>query len=190
MSLLAHAVLPRHLGLLVLGGSDGGLGDVAGRGRRRSALLLWDARGFGGQGGAWLMEVVERRLVGQVVWVEGLVKVVVGLEVGQSIRLLRWLRGSAQGQTQQLGLKGFDGRGGVPSSRGGVAAAGRRFGCVQDVRLRCAAPDGLLGRVQVLWVGGPGLAAGGRLKGVCATGRRVRRGGGATKGAVAEGGDT
>lgn len=128
------------------------------------------------------MEVVERRLVGQVVWVEGLVKVEVGLEVGQAIRLLRWLRGSAQGQTQQLGLRGSDGQGGVPSSRGGVAAAGRRSGCVQGVRLRCAAPDGLLGGVQVLRVGGPGLAAGGRLQ-------SVRRGGGATKGAVAEGGD-
>lgn len=173
VSVPADAVFPRHLGLLVLGGSDDGLGDVAGRGPgrgwRSSTLFFWNPRGFGGQGRAGLMEVVERRLVGEVVRVEVLVKVEVGL---QSLHLLPWLRCSTQGHGHQLGV------GVVGSSRGRVAVAGRMLGSAHDVRLRQTGPDGLVGGVQVLGVGAPGLAAGG-----------VGRGGGATKGAVTEGGD-
>lgn len=124
------------------------------------------------------MEVVERRLVGEVVWVEVLVKVVVG-----------WLWGSGQGQTHNLGLRVSKGRPWGRSSRGRVAAAGRLFGSAKDVRLRHTVPDRLVGRVQVLLVGGPGLAAGDRLQSVRATaggpGQRRR----APKVAVTEGGD-
>lgn len=195
VSLLADAVLPRHFCLLVLGGGDEGLGDLAWRGLQRgqwrSTLFCWNARGLGGQGRGWLMEVVEWRLGGEVVVVEVLVKVVVGLEIRQSLHLLRWLWCSGQGHTHNLGqvARVCEGLGWLSSTRGRVAAAGCRVGSAQDVRLRYAVPDGLVGRVQLLLVGGPGLAAGDRLQSVCATGWRVSRRGGATTAAVTEGGD-
>lgn len=71
-----------------------------------------------------------------------------------------------------------------------MAAAGWGLDSVQDFRLRHAVPDGLIGRVEVLLVGGPGLAAGDGLQGVCAAGWGVRRRGGATKVALTEGGDS
>lgn len=198
VSLLADSVLPSHFGLLVLGCSDHWLGGLAGRGPRcgrgRGTLavqgsFLWNTHGLGWQGGGWLMEMVERWLVGEVVGVEVLIKVVVGLEIRQSFPLVWWLRCSGQGQTQNLGLKVSDVLGWVSSSRGRLAAAGRWLGSAQDVRLRYTVPDGLVGRVQVFLVGGPGLAAGDRLQSVGATGWSNRRRHGAAKGAVTEGGD-
>lgn len=136
------------------------------------------------------MEMVERWLVGEVVGVEVLIKVVVGLHIRQSIPLVGWLRGSGQGQTQNLGLKVSDVLGRISPSGGRLAAAGRRLGSAQDVRLRYTVSDGLVGRVQVFWPGRPGLAAGDGLQGVRATGWRNRRRDGAAKVAtVTERGD-
>lgn len=100
--LLADAVLPRHFSLLILGGCDYGLGDLARHGpwSRRwrgcrladQGVLLRDAAlsevGFRGQ--CWrLMEVVEGWVVGDVVGVEVVLVVVVGvLGVWQPILLL------------------------------------------------------------------------------------------------------
>lgn len=102
-------MLPRHLGLLLLGSGNDGLGDLAwhwsGSRRRRSRLgakgvFFRDAAlsevGFGGQNRWGLMEVVEWRVVGEVVWVEVVVvEMVVVLRVLQTILLLRWLWSSA-----------------------------------------------------------------------------------------------
>lgn len=105
------------------------------------------------------MEVVKRRVVGDVVWVE-LVVVVVVLGVRQPV-LLQWLLWSSSGgRTRCLGLDLTPGLGRGDASRGGVAAAGRGFDSVQDFRLGDAIPDGLVRRVQVFLVSGPGLAAG------------------------------
>lgn len=127
------------------------------------------------------MEVIEWRLVGEIVGVKVLVKVAVGLEIHQSVHLVWWLWSSSQSQTHNLGW--------VSSSGGGVAAAGRLLGSIQDVGLRYTVPDGLVGGVEVFLVSGPGLAAGDRLRSVGATGWRSRRRDGATEGAVTEGGD-
>lgn len=148
VSLLTDSVLPRHFCLLTLGRSDDWLGDLVGHvpwsGHRRSTLafhgfFFWNTHGFGWQGGGWLVEVIERRLVGEVVGVEVLVKVAVGLEIQKSICLVWWLWSSGQSQTHNLGW--------VSSSGGGVAATGRLFGSIQDVRLRYTVPDGLVGGV-------------------------------------------
>ena len=207
-SLLADAVLPRHFSLLVLGRCDYGLGDLARhrsrcRRRRRSTLgvqgvFFRDAAlsevGFGGQGGWRLVEVVERRVVGDVVWVE-VVVVVVELRVRQPVLLLllllllRVLWSSGGGRTRSLGLDLDSCLGRGDASRGGVAAAGRGFDPVQDFGLGDAVPDGLVERVQVFLVGGPGLAAGDGVQGVCATGRGVG-GGGGPEVALTEGGDS
>lgn len=88
-------MLPRHLGLLLLGGRDEGLGDVARRGGL--GVFLGDTPlsevGLGGQGRRGLVEAVERRVVGEVERVEVvLVQVeVVGVGVGQPVLLLRRL---------------------------------------------------------------------------------------------------
>lgn len=196
VSLLTDSVLPSHLGLLVLGRSHDWLGGLAGRGPgcgqgggtlAVQGHFLWNTHGFGWQGGGWLMELVERWLVGEVVGVEVLIKVVVGLQVRRSIPLVWWCSG--QGQTQNLGLKVSHVLGWISSPGGRLAAAGRRLGSAQDVRLRYTVPDGLVGTVQVFWGGGPGLAAGDGLQSVRATGWRNRRRDGAANVAVAEGGD-
>lgn len=202
-SLLADAVLPRHFSLLVLGRCDYGLGDLARhrsrcRRRRRSTLgvqgvFFRDAPlsevGFGGQGGWRLVEVVERRVVGDVVRVEVVVVVVV-LRVRQPVLLLlRLLWSSGGGRTRSLGLDLDSCLGRGDASRGGVAAAGRGFDSVQDFGLGDAVPDRLVKRVQVFLVGGPGLAAGDGVQGVCATGRGVG-GGGGPEVALTEGGDS
>lgn len=181
--------------MLVLGRSDYGLGDLArhgpGRRRRRRRLgvqgvffrdTTLSGVGFGGQGWGRLVEVVQRRVVGDVVRVEVGVEVVV-LGVRQPVLLLRRMWSSGGGRTQSLGLD-------LAASRGRVAAAGWGFDSVQDFRLGDAVPDGLVERVQVFLVGGPGLAAGDGLQGVCATGWGVRGGGGAAEVALTEGGDS
>lgn len=205
-SLLADAVLPRHFSLLVLGRCDYRLGDLArhrSRCWRRSRSTLGvqgvffrDAPlsevGLGGQGGWRLVEVVERRVVGDVVWVEVVVVVVV-LRVRQPVLLLLlrllWSSGGGRTRTWSLGLDLDSCLGRGDASRGGVAAAGRGFDSVQDFGLGDAVPDGLVERVQVFLVGGPGLAAGDGVQGVCATGRGVG-GGGGPKVALTEGGDS
>lgn len=184
-SSLTDAVLPRHFSLLILGGCDYGLGDLAWHGpgcRRRGCglgvkgVFFRDTPlsevGLGGQGWRGLVEVVERRVVGEVVRVKVVVVVVV-LGVWQPLLLLWLLWSSGGGRTRGLGmgLAACLGRG--DASRGGLAAAGRGFDSVQDIRLGDAVPDGLVRRVQVFLVGGPGLAAGDRLQGVCAAGRGV-----------------
>lgn len=92
-------MLPRYFSLLVLGGRDHGLGDLAWHGprcRRRRRCRLGDQGvflgyaalsevGFGGEGWGRLVEVVERRVVGDVVWVEMVVVEVVLLGMWQSI---------------------------------------------------------------------------------------------------------
>lgn len=202
LSLLTEAVLPRHLSLLILGGCDYGLGDLArhwSRSRRGwcrlgvEGVLFRDTPlsevGFGGQGWRRLVEVVERRVVGDVVWVE-VVVIVVELGGWQRLLLLRLWWSSSGGRTRSLGLDLAPRLGWADTPWGRVAAAGRGLDTVQDFRLRHAVPDGLIGRVQVFLVCGPGLAAGGRLQGVCAAGWGVRGGGGAAKVALTEGGDS
>lgn len=102
-------MLPGHLRLLLLGGCDYWLGDLAGHGprcrRRRCRLgvqgvFLGDTPlsevGFGGQG--WrLVEVVKRWVMGDVVRVKVVVVVVV-LGVRQPVLLLLlWLLWSSGG---------------------------------------------------------------------------------------------
>lgn len=161
---LVHTVLPRHFGLLILGGGHGGLGDLAGYGpqcgQRRSTIFFWNTGGFGGQGWGGLVEVVEQRLREEGVRVEVLVKVAVGLDVWRSIHLQHCLWCSSPGQTHKLGLRVSEGLGWGRSSWGRVAPAGQWFDSIQDLRLRYTGPERLVGRVQVLLVGGPGLAAG------------------------------
>lgn len=203
--LLADAVLPRHFSLLILGGCDYGLGDLAWHGPRcrrwrrcrlaDQGVLFRDAAlsevGFRGQRRR-LMEVVERWVVGDVVWVEVMVElvVVVGvLWVWQHILLLHLLN-SDGGRTRSLGLDLGPHLSRGDASRGRVAAAGRGLDSIQDFRFGDAVPDGLVRWVEVLLVGGPSLAAGDGLQGVCAAGGGVRGGGGATKVALTEGGDS
>lgn len=194
-------MLPCHFRLLVLGCCDYGLGDLArhwprgGRGHGLSVegVLFRDTAlsevGFRGQGGGWLVEMVQRRVVGDVVRVEVVVIIVV-LWVWQPVLLLQglWLWSSGGGRTLGLGLATPMGRG--DAARGGLAAAGRGLRSVQDFGLRDAVPDGLVRRVQVFLVGGPGLAAGDGLQGVCAAGGGVGGGGWATKVALTKGGDS
>lgn len=106
-----------------------------------------------------LLQVVKRRVVGDVVRVELVVVVVVVLGVRQPVLL--WLLWTSSGcRTRCLGLDLTPCLGRGDASRGGVAAAGRGFDSVQDFGLGDAVPDGLVRRVQVFLVGGPGLAAG------------------------------
>lgn len=102
--------------------------------------------------------MVERRVVGEVVWVEVVVVEVV-MRVRQPILLLQ-LWSYNGGRSWSLGLDLDPWLGWSNSSWGGVAAAGCGLDSVQDFRLRDAVPDRLVRRVEVLLVGGPGLAAG------------------------------
>lgn len=103
---LTDAVLPRHLRLLLLGCCDYGLGDLAGHGagcgRQGCGLgvegvFFGDTPlsevGFGGQGWRRLVEVVKRRVVGDVVWVEVVVVVVLGVRQPILLWLLLWSSG-------------------------------------------------------------------------------------------------
>lgn len=105
------------------------------------------------------MEVVKRRVVWDVVWVEVVVIVDV-LGVRQAILLLWLCWSSGGGQTRSLGLDLAPGLGRGDASWSGVAAAGWGFDSVQDFRLRDAVPDRLVRRVEVFLVSGPSLAAG------------------------------
>lgn len=89
------------------------------------------------------MEVVKRRVVGDVVRVEVVVVVVV-LRMRQPILLLWLLWRSSGGRTRSLGLDLAPCLGWGDASWGGVAAAGRGFDSVQDFRLGDAVPDGLV----------------------------------------------
>lgn len=92
------------------------------------------------------MEVVERRVVGDVVWVEVMVElvVVVGvLWVWQHILLLHLLN-SDGGRTRSLGLDLGPHLSWGDASRGRVAAAGRGLDSIQDFRFGDAVPDGLV----------------------------------------------
>lgn len=86
------------------------------------------------------MELVKRWVVGEVVWVEVVVVVVV-LGVRQPILLL-WR--SSGGRTRSLGLDLASCLGRGDASWGGVAAAGWGFHSVEDVGLGDAVPDGLI----------------------------------------------
>lgn len=114
------------------------------------------------------MEMIKRRIVGDVVWMEVVVVKQVLLLLQPILLLGLWSSSAAQTWSLRLDLIGHLGR--VDSSWGRVAAAGRRFNSLQDVWLRHAVPDGLIRRVQVFLVGGPGLTAGGGLQGVCTAG--------------------
>lgn len=113
------------------------------------------------------MEMVERWIVGNVVRVKVVVVKLVLLL--QSI----WLWNSSAAQPCSLRLDLVSHLGWIDSSWGRVAAAGGRFNSLQDVWLRDAVSDGLIRRVQVFLVSGPGLAAGDGLQGVCTAGRGV-----------------
>lgn len=132
--------------------------------------------------------MVERREVVDVVGVEVVVEVLV-LELLQPVLLL-WLWSSGGGQRRSLGLGVASSLGRGDASWGGVAAGGRGFDPVQDFGLGDAVSDGLVRRVQVLLVGGPGLAAGDGLQGVCAAGGGVGGRGGAAEVALAQRGDS
>lgn len=90
--------------------------------------------------------MVERRVVGDVVWVEVMVElvVVVGvLGMRQHILLLH-LCNSDGGRTWSLGLDLGPRLSWGDTSRGRVAAAGRGLDSVQDFRFGDAVPDGLV----------------------------------------------
>lgn len=139
--------------------------------------------GFWGQGRRGLVEVVERWIVGDVVWVE--VVVVEVMLLLQPVQLGLWSSNAAQSWkldlTPHLGW--------VDPSRGREAAAGWGFDAVQDIWLRHAVLDGLIERVQVFLVGGPGLAARDGLQSVGLAGWGVRGGGGAAKVTLTQRGD-
>lgn len=131
------------------------------------------------------MEVVERWIVGDVVWVEVVVVEVMLLLLLQPVQLGLWSSNAAQ--SWKLDLTPH--LGSVDPSRGGEAAAGCVFDSVQDIWLRYAVPDGLIESVQVFLVGGPGLAARDGLQSVGLAGWGVRGGGGAAKVTLTQRGD-
>lgn len=88
--------------------------------------------------------MVQRWVVGDVVWVEVVVVVVVVLGVRQPILLLWLLWSSSRGRDRSLGLDLTPCLGRGDASWGRVAAAGRGFDSVQDFRLGDAVPDRLV----------------------------------------------
>lgn len=104
------------------------------------------------------MEVVQRWVLRDVVRVEVVVVVVVVRVRQPLLRQWLWSSSGGRGWSWRLDLAAWLGR--RHASWGGVAAAGRELDSVQDLWLGDTVPDGLVRRVRVLLVGGPGLAAG------------------------------